>query len=91
MGANGRASAEGPGAFRAFLANEHGELILANLSPEGYEEISRSRLLAPTNRDAGRLVVWSHPAFANRSIYWRNDKELVGASLGKEEHELANP
>jgi len=70
--------------IRAFLANEHGDLILADLSPDGYEEISRARLLTPSNYDAGRPVVWSHPAFANRSVYWRNDKELVCASLAKE-------
>jgi outer membrane protein assembly factor BamB len=68
-------------AVRAFIANEHGELILARLSPRGYEEVSRARLLAATNLDAGRPVVWSHPAFANRSVYWRNDKEVVCASL----------
>jgi outer membrane protein assembly factor BamB len=72
-----------PEGFRAFIANEHGELILAELSPKGYEEISRARLLSPTNKDAGRPVVWCHPAFANRSVYWRNDKELVCASLGE--------
>lgn len=70
--------------FRAFIANELGELILAELSPEEYREISRAKLLEPTNRDAGRPVVWSHPAFANRSVYWRNDKELVCASLANE-------
>jgi hypothetical protein len=26
-------------------------------------------------------VVWSHPAFANRCVYARNDKELVCVSL----------
>lgn len=62
---------------RFFLFNEKGELIIARLSPAGYEEVSRTRLLDPTNRDPGRLVVWSHPAFANRRVYARNDKELV--------------
>ena len=70
--------------FRAFLANEHGELILARLSPRGYEQVSRARLLAPTNRDAGRPVLWSHPAFASQSAYWRNDRELVCVSLAEE-------
>lgn len=70
--------------FRAFIANEHGELILAELSPRGYQEVSRARLLTPTNNDAGRPVLWSHPAFANRSVYWRNDRELVCALLGSE-------
>jgi hypothetical protein len=33
------------------------------------------------NRDPGRLVVWSHPAFANRRVYARNDKEIVCVDL----------
>lgn len=68
-------------ADRFFLFNERGELIIARLRPEGYEEISRVKLLEPTNRDPRRLVVWSHPAFANRSVYARNDQELVCVSL----------
>jgi outer membrane protein assembly factor BamB len=68
---------------RYLLPNEKGELIIARLTPEGYHEISRAKLLEPTNSDPGRAVVWSHPAFANRSIYARNDKELVAASLAE--------
>jgi outer membrane protein assembly factor BamB len=68
---------------RFFLPNEKGELIIARLTPKGYEEISRAKLLEPTNTAAGRDVVWSHPAFANRCIYARNDKELVCASLAE--------
>jgi outer membrane protein assembly factor BamB len=66
---------------RFFLANEKGDLILARLTPAGYQEIGRTQLLKPTNTAAGREVVWSHPAFANRCIYARNDVELVCASL----------
>jgi len=66
---------------RFFIANEKGDLIIAKLSPEGYNEISRTHLLDPTNSAPGRDVVWSHPAFANRSVYARNDKELVCADL----------
>jgi outer membrane protein assembly factor BamB len=69
---------------RFFVSNENGELIIANLSPKGYEEISRTRLLEPTNTDARRMVVWSHPAFANKSVYMRNDKEMVCVSLAAE-------
>jgi len=68
---------------RFFLPNEKGDLIIARLTPDGYHEISRTHLLEPTNTAAGRDVVWSHPAFANRSIYARNDKELVCASLAE--------
>lgn len=66
---------------RFFLFNERGELILAKLRPEGYEELGRAKLIEPTNRDPGRYVVWSHPAFAGRSIYVRNDREIVRVSL----------
>jgi outer membrane protein assembly factor BamB len=68
---------------RFFLPNEKGDLIIARLTPKGYEEISRAKMLEPTNTAAGRDVVWSHPAFANRCIYARNDKELVCASLAE--------
>lgn len=66
---------------RFFLPNEKGELIIANLSPKGYEEISRTHLLDAVNTDPGRPVVWSHPAFANRCVYARNDQEIICASL----------
>lgn len=66
---------------RFLLFSEKGDLILARLSPAGYEEISRTHLLDPVNTDPGRPVVWSHPAFANRSVYVRNDRELVCVDL----------
>ena len=66
---------------RFFLFNEKGDLIIAHLSPGGYDEISRAHLLKPTNTAAGRDVVWSHPAFANRHIYARNDQEIIAADL----------
>lgn len=70
-----------PQGDRFFLANEHGDLIIARLTPKGYEEISRAHVLEPANTDPGRPVVWSHPAFANRNAYMRNDKEIVCVSL----------
>ena len=45
--------------------------------------MSRAHLLEPTNRLAGRPVVWSHPAFANRSVYARNDKEIIRVSMAE--------
>jgi outer membrane protein assembly factor BamB len=68
---------------RFFLFNESGELLIAKLSPKGYEEVSRWKMLEPTGAAFGRPVVWSHPAFANRCVFARNDKELVCASLAK--------
>jgi outer membrane protein assembly factor BamB len=69
---------------RFFVPNEKGDLLIARLTPEGYEEIDRAHILAPTDRSPGRLVVWSHPAFANKSMYARNDKEMVCVSLAAE-------
>ena len=66
---------------RFFLTNEMGDLIIARLRPSGYEEISRWHMLEPTGVGFGRAVVWSHPAFANRCIYARNDRELICVSL----------
>ena len=62
---------------RWFLLSETGDLVLARLSPKGYEELGRAHLIDPVNHDPGRPVVWSHPAFANRRIYLRNDQEIV--------------
>jgi outer membrane protein assembly factor BamB len=72
------------GPEKCFIANDQGELVIANLTPKGYEELSRAKLLNPTNRDARRPVLWCHPAFANKSIYWRNDKEMICVSLEKQ-------
>jgi outer membrane protein assembly factor BamB len=68
---------------RFFLWTEKGDLIIANLSPKGYQEISRTHVLDPSKSSTawGRPVLWSHPAFANRSVYARNDDELICVSL----------
>jgi hypothetical protein len=69
---------------RSLIFSETGDIIIAKLTPEMYEEISRARLVEAVNRDPGRPVVWSHPAFANRSVYARNDREIVCVSLAAE-------
>jgi outer membrane protein assembly factor BamB len=67
---------------RIFLFNEKGDLIVARLSPAGYEELDRAHLLEPDMPSGGgRMVIWSHPAFANRCLYARNSRELICASL----------
>src|SRR5262249_23002567 len=67
---------------RYILASETGHLIIAKLTPKGYEEVSRWKMLEPTSRAFGRDVLWVHPPVANKCVFWRNDKELVCASLG---------
>jgi outer membrane protein assembly factor BamB len=68
-------------ADRYFLFSETGDLILARLTPETYQELGRFHVLEPTNTVFGRKLVWSHPAFAGRRLYARNDKELVCVDL----------
>jgi len=71
---------------KIWMFNERGELIISRLSPKGYEEISRAKLIDPTTEQLrrGDGVCWSHPAYANKSVFARSDKELVCASLAAE-------
>lgn len=69
-----------------FVFNEKGDLIIAKLSPKGYEEVSRAHVIEPTSKLAGgsRAVVWSHPAYAGKCAFIRNDKEIICVSLAAE-------
>ena len=74
---------------QSFITTEEGDLVIANLSPTGYVEVARTHLITPTSRTRGgatrrggdRLVHWSHPAFANRHVVVRNDREIIRVSL----------
>ncbi len=66
---------------RWFIVTEWGELIMAKMSPEGFEEMGRAQLVEPTATNWGRKIVWSHPAFSQKCIFVRNDKEIVCYSL----------
>jgi outer membrane protein assembly factor BamB len=70
---------------RYFINNDRGELIIAKLSAQGYQEISRTQLIKPTSNPGNRrelgAVNWSHPAYANRHMVARNDEEIISVSL----------
>ena len=70
---------------RVFINNDRGDLIIGALTPTGFHEISRTFLIKPTSPPGNRReltdVNWSHPAYANRHIYARNDEEIIAASL----------
>jgi len=66
---------------KIWMFNEYGELIISELSPDGYKEISRAKLIEPTKGQLERGVCWAHPAFAYRHVYARNDNEIVCADL----------
>ncbi len=69
---------------RYWLFNDSGDIVIANLTPAGYEEIDRANVIEPTNFAFGREVVWCMPAFANKRMYVRNDKECICVDLAKE-------
>lgn len=58
--------------YRALVLNSDGELILARLNPEGYQEQSRTKIIGPT---------WAHPAYAGSSVYARDDQEMICVEL----------
>ena len=76
---------------RYFINNEQGYLIIAQFTPKGYVEWDRTKLIEATGRSGSgprdgrgttdRQVNWTHPAYANRHIVHRNDKEILRASL----------
>ncbi len=70
---------------KVWIFNERGELLLCTLSPQGAEVIDRMQLIQPTKDQLNRRggVCWSHPAFAYKCVFVRNDQELLCASLEK--------
>jgi outer membrane protein assembly factor BamB len=66
-----------------YITTEQGELIIAQMNPEGFKEIGRAKMVEPTAENWGRKIVWSHPAFAKKCVFARNDKEIVCISLAK--------
>ena len=62
--------------------------MIAQFTPKGYIELDCTKLIEATG-SAGygprkafdRVVNWSHPAYANRHIVHRNDREIIRASL----------
>jgi len=70
---------------RYFLMSETGELVMAELTRDAYKELGRFKVLEPTSEAFGRDVVWSHPAYAGRTAFIRNDKELVAVDIAAEQ------
>jgi outer membrane protein assembly factor BamB len=68
---------------KIWMFNERGELIISKLSPQGFREISRTKLINPTQGQLSQRggVCWSHPAFAYKHVFIRNDEELLCADL----------
>jgi outer membrane protein assembly factor BamB len=72
-------------ADRVWMFNERGELLITKLTPQGLQILSRCPLIEPTRTQLNQRdgVCWTHPAFAEQSIFVRNDQRVVRASLAK--------
>ena len=57
---------------RALILNSDGDLILARLNPEGYQELARANIVGET---------WAHPALTGTHVYARSNTELVSVQL----------
>ena len=67
---------------RALILNSEGALILAELTPAGYKELARARLIGET---------WAHPAYAETRVYARSNTKLVAGELPIEESIADSP
>lgn len=63
------------------LFTDKGELIRAQLNPDGYHEISRTPLITPVYAFGGHKVTWSPPSFADECAFVRNEKEVLCAEM----------
>ena len=64
-----------------FIMNEVGDLVMAKMTREKFESLGSFHVLQPTGEAFGRDVVWSHRAYADRTLFARNDKEIVAVDL----------
>jgi len=69
---------------RTWITTEKGEVVIARLTPQGFERISSAHFIAPETplRSRNHPIAWSHPAYAHRSLFARNDSQLVCIFLG---------
>lgn len=70
---------------KTWMFNEQGELIISILDPQGFHEISRTKIIEPTKKQLPRGVTWSHPAFTNRHVFARNDNRLICVDVSKKQ------
>ena len=61
---------------KLFVSTMRGELLLVKASPEGFEEMSRAKILERQTRQA--------PVIANGKLFLRDDAEVVCLKVGRE-------
>ncbi|MGI9474548.1 MAG: PQQ-binding-like beta-propeller repeat protein [Rubripirellula sp.] len=70
-----------PPSGRYLLFGEMGQLMIASMNADEFRSHGQMQVLEPTQTGIGRKVIWSHPAYANKTAYIRNDNELVAVDL----------
>lgn len=60
---------------------DQGNLIVLQLTPEKCDILASANVLETTHAAKGRKAVWAHPAFADKRVYMKNDKEIICVSL----------
>jgi hypothetical protein len=60
---------------------DQGDLVILKLAPDKCEVLAKAHVLETTHAAKGRKAVWAHPAFADKRVYLKNDKEIVCISL----------
>jgi len=69
---------------RFFFFTEKGDLVIGKLDKTGFTETDRAKgIMEQTQTAFGRKVVWCMPAFADKKMFVRNDKELACFDLAK--------
>jgi outer membrane protein assembly factor BamB len=68
---------------RTWITTEKGEIVIARLTPRGFERLSSAKFITAETklRQREHPIAWSHPAYAHRSLFARNDSQLVCVSL----------
>ena len=62
---------------------DQGDLVVLKLTPEKCDVLASAHILETTHAAKGRKALWAHPAFADKRVYMKNDKEIVCVSLEK--------
>ena len=68
---------------RYLLFGEEGHFTIATMNADGLTSHGQMKVVEATQSAFGRKVIWSHPAYAGKTAYIRNDKELVAVDLAK--------
>ena len=65
--------------------------VLNPTSRTGYDPTRPGSRARRRHGNSDRLMVWAHPAFANRHVVVRNDEEIIRVSLDEADYSVRTP